>query len=146
MYFHLSSFKMPCLIHLSRPMRRWRSAKCLIVCIRAMQHGRIQGVQGCASPFRLKVPFLYRKCPFCRRVQFSMFVPMLLETPKTPLGLSTKRALSVKKGTFGQKGPIWHCLTSIQSSLVGSGWSNKARIHCTKPKFSPEKNPCFFCN
>jgi hypothetical protein len=40
----------------------------------------------------------------------------------------------------GRKCPccIWQVF-----SLVGSTWSNKALVHCTKPKFSPEKK-CFF--
>jgi hypothetical protein len=81
-----------------------------------------------------------RKCPFCRRVQFSMFFPLLLETPK-----NVPRPVSDKYS---------------ESSLVGSGWSNKALVHCTKPTFSlekalvrctklnnfPQKKKCFFCN
>jgi hypothetical protein len=49
--------------------------------VRSNSHGPIRGGGGCRgahpTPFRPKVPFSGRKCPFCRRVQFSMFVPLL---------------------------------------------------------------------
>jgi hypothetical protein len=78
-------------------------------------HGRIQGVQGCAPPSGRSALFV-EECPFCRRVPFSMFAPLLLETHKNaPQPVSDK------------------------SSLVRSGWSNKALVHCTKP----EKNLLF---
>jgi hypothetical protein len=60
------------------------------------KHGRIRGrgCSGCAPPSGRKCPFFGRKCPFCRRVQFSMFVPLLLETPKKALVHCTKPKFS----------------------------------------------------
>jgi hypothetical protein len=46
--------------------------------------------------FRPKVPFFRLKVPFCRRVQFSMFVP-LLETPKKALVHCTKPKIFPRK-------------------------------------------------
>jgi hypothetical protein len=78
-------------------------------------HGRIQGVLGVRTPSG-------RKCPFFGRVKYFQC-----------LSPCCKKHLIMTLGMY---------LTSIQSSLVGSGWSNKALVHCTKPKFSPEKK-CF---
>jgi hypothetical protein len=57
-----------------------------------------------------------RKCPFCRRVHFSIFVPMLLETPKKALVHCTKPKISPEK----------------------------ALVHCTKPKRYLQKKNYFF--
>jgi hypothetical protein len=69
--------------------------------------GGSRGVQGVRTPSRPKVPFSGRK----RRVQCSMLVSLLLETPKKALGHCTKPKFSPEKEL----------------------------VHCTKPKFSPEK-------
>jgi hypothetical protein len=57
--------------------------------------------RGCAPPPSGRMcPFSGRKCPFCRRVQFSMFVPLLLETLKRHSFIAQSHKFSPDKKCF----------------------------------------------
>jgi hypothetical protein len=67
----------------------------------------------------------------------SMVVPMLLETPK----YATRRVSDATRPVSDATRPV---SDKYQSSLVGSGWSNKVLAHYTK--LSPQQTNLLFGN
>jgi hypothetical protein len=76
--------------------------------------GGSRGVQGVRTTFRPKVPFSGPK----RRVQFSMFIPLLLETPKKALGHCTKPKIYPEKA-------LVHCTNPEKKFIatIGKMWN-----------------------